>query len=147
MPQKEGRQWNSTLPRRKASMRRSAPPRQSWTPGSARPGKPKRATSNGAALQRTPLNKVGKKGRANQKANKEIDAEAARHGITFCEAGLQGCLGAYMLTRAHSKKRRNIVGTEITEAIYACVHCHDIIEGWPEHQMTAFVRRKIAERV
>ena len=110
---------------------------------------PKRKTplrGKTAFLKRSPLRKIGKKGKANQKANREIDREIAKHDIRHCEAGLRGCLVAFALTRAHSKKRRNISGSEITEAIYACVHCHDIIEGWPEEEMTAFVRGKIALR-
>lgn len=124
MPQNERRLWNSTLTRKT----------------------PLRAKS-GNQRQRTPLNKIGKKGRANQKANKEIDKEAARHGITFCEAQLDGCLGSFMLQRMHSKKRRNIRGAEIIEAIYGCDHCHSIAELWPEAKMTEFVRAKIALRV
>lgn len=89
---------------------------------------------------------VGKKGRANAKANKEIDAEAARHGITFCEIKFTGCLGSFMLQRCHSKKRRNIKGDEIKEAIYGCHSCHEIIELWPEERMTAFVRERLATR-
>lgn len=120
--------WNSTL-------RRSKPLKQSGF--SKKPVK---------ALKRTPLKQIGKKGRANAKANKVIDAELAKNDIRHCEAQLSPCVGSIMLTRAHSKKRRNIVGDEITEAIYACIPCHNIIEAWPEPRMTAFVREKISAR-
>jgi hypothetical protein len=118
-----GSVWNSTLRRKKPMARGSLKPK------------------------RTAIKQVGKKGRANERSNKAIDAELTRLGIRWCEASLPACTGTYMLQRAHSKKRRNWLPGDETRAILACDSCHKTIELWKEEKMERFVLDKIAARV
>jgi len=89
-----------------------------------------------------PLPKKGKKGKAWDKAKKDVDAEAVEAGAMSCELRYPGCTGSMFLTRAHSKKRRNITSEEeLRECIMACVSCHEIIERKPESEMCDIVRK------
>lgn len=90
---------------------------------------------------------VGKKGRANIKANKVADKELVLLGITRCELRFSGCWGEQALGRAHLRKRRNLKAGELEIIVLACNPCHDIIEAWPEERMTKHLQGVIAARV
>lgn len=86
----------------------------------------KRGTSQ---LKRTPLRKVGKKGKETLKYKdlvKKMDLPKS------CEIKLSGCLGSMYLTIAHKHKRSHYKTAEeladIKEIIIACVNCHETIE-------------------
>lgn len=80
-------------------------------------------------MKRTPIKRVGAKGRETLKYKallKEMDLPQR------CEVGLVGCLGSMYLTVAHRHKRAHYKTAEeladINQIIIACVHCHDHIE-------------------
>jgi len=85
-------------------------------------------------MKRTPLNRVGKIGRANLAANKLIRAYIQENSINpVCELGLSGCLGRMFLTIAHRHKRAWYKGNvellaDPNEWISACQNCHATIE-------------------
>jgi hypothetical protein len=97
-------------------------------------------------LRRSPLKKAGKKTAEWNRERAKLKEGFQRAGITFCELGLQGCWKGNGLSFAHSKKRRNIQGNELSEVILACINCHGIIERKPEKKMTAIVRKTIRLR-
>jgi hypothetical protein len=98
--------------------------------------------------QRTqrPLPKQGKKGKAWAKVRRELKGEFQAMGIVSCEIRGVGCVGANMLTFAHTKKRRNIVGDELREVVLACVVCHEAVESAGERLMSERLRAIIAAR-
>lgn len=98
-------------------------------------------------VKRTPLKRIGKKGREWNAARKELKAECVRLGITQCEIRKIGCQRDMFLTFAHSRKRRNITTPEqLREACLCCVTCHNEIELFPEQEMGDEVRRALASR-
>lgn len=131
------RAWNSTLPARRAPLRAKKP----WN----RSGKVD-TKSDKEAKKRTPMKRVGKRTAAWDNLRAKMKVEFERAGITRCEANLTGCTGSQMLSMAHPKKRRNLVGAEMEQCALFCLTCHDKAEVLPESEMTAMVRGIIAAR-
>jgi len=93
-------------------------------------------------MKKTPLNKVGKKGRENLKYKsmiKKMDLPQT------CEVQLSGCLGGMYLTIAHRHKRSHYKTAEeladIKQIIVACAPCHMEIED--NKELTKFVFEKL----
>lgn len=128
--------WNSTLTRR-TPLRAKKP----WQKG----GKIDRNSVKTPKKQK-PMKRVGKRTAAWDSLRARMKPEFERAGIVGCECRYQGCAGLTMLSFAHSKKRRNVVGAELEECALACIPCHDVLELLPEEQMSARVRTIIAAR-
>ena len=67
-----------------------------------------------------------------------------RNGITYCEAGLDGCVN-FMLSFHHRKKRRHYLNkgeliNEFNEVILVCAECHRKLEMYPELTRETFKR-------
>ena len=85
------------------------------------------------------INKIGKQGKINAKANKEIDKLFDAHDIRHCEVGLPGCQGTFALTRCHRHKRYWYYGQpeklwDYKQVVCACTSCHSWLET--SHQLT-----------
>jgi hypothetical protein len=64
-----------------------------------------------------------------------------------CELKEDGCLRAFSLSWAHSKKSRYIVtDDDWMEAALACPHCHDKIEAMSHEEMFEKVMSAIGRR-
>lgn len=92
-------------------------------------------------MRKTPLKRIGKKGRENLKYKaliKQMDLPQR------CEVGLHGCLGSMYLTIAHRHKRSHYHTAEQLadpkQIIIACVSCHDKIEVDKELTEDTFYR-------
>lgn len=88
---------------------------------------------------------IGKIGRLNQKANREIDRILDSKGIMSCEIGLPGCTGTWGLTRAHRHKRVWYRSQpeklwDFQQFALCCLHCHEQIERWAELTEEIFQR-------
>ncbi len=98
------------------------------------------------AAQRTRL-KPGKKTREWERIRRKIKPEFEAQGITSCEFRYPLCQGGYMLSFAHGKKRRNLVGDELEKFVgLACQNCHTLLELKPEKEMERAVRFVILQR-
>lgn len=156
------RQWNSTLPQRKSSLRRSAKawPKPSTDQRSTRLGS-KPPTNSGTARSFPAPNrkskqvekstkefpKRGKKTREWEKVRAKLKTAFEEAGITRCEIGCTGCWRDDGLGFAHSLKRRDIKTMEqMLECALACNACHDVIEAMPHARMADVVRSVIARR-
>jgi hypothetical protein len=91
------------------------------------------------------MKKIGKQGKINEKANREIDRILDSKGIMYCEIGLSGCTGTWGLTRAHRHKR--IFYRSQPEKLWdfkqfalCCMSCHEQIERWAELTEEVFQR-------
>ena len=79
------------------------------------------------------MNRIGKIGRANLKANKEIDKYFIENDINYCEINFPGCTGKYNLTRCHKERRENY-RHDLTllynpkEVLLGCQSCHTILD-------------------
>ena len=83
-----------------------------------------------------------------QQARRILKVAFEDAGITTCEVKLDGnCWNNNGLSFAHSKKRADIQGAELYEAVLACAYCHTVIEGMRKEKMTKLVRKIIAERI
>lgn len=81
-------------------------------------------------MRKTPLNRIGKVGRANLLANKLIKAQ---NPPQYCEVRLEGCLGGMFLTIAHHEKRNWYRGdaellSDKKHWVVACITCHEKME-------------------
>jgi hypothetical protein len=79
------------------------------------------------------MKKIGKIGRANMAANKKIDEYFVENGIQSCEIRLQGCTGAYWLTRCHKEKREAYRSNlerlgDPKEVLLGCCSCHERLD-------------------
>lgn len=77
--------------------------------------------------------KVGKVGRANTAARKEIARVSEEKSLTRCELNLSGCMQTWPLAPAHRHKRAFYKGDAVLLAdpkqwVCACQVCHDQIE-------------------
>jgi len=84
-------------------------------------------------MKRSPLNKIGKVGKANIAANKIIKCIVEDEQIFFCEIGLKGCLRGLYLQIAHRHKRAYYKGdvaklADYNEWVIACQNCHATTE-------------------
>ncbi len=128
--EKQPRQWNSTLPARRAPWRASS--------------------HKGRPFQRAPRKqlKPGRKTQEWETARRKLKIAFEAAGITSCEVRCKGCWRDNALSFAHSKKRANIKGDEIYEVVLACASiCHQILEEMPEARMTEVVRSIISHRI
>lgn len=87
-------------------------------------------------MKRTPLNRIGKIGRANITARARIAEISEARNLRHCEIGLEGCLGGLYLAPAHKHKRGWYHGdaellADENEWVCACISCHLIIENDP----------------
>ena len=84
-------------------------------------------------MKKTPLKKVGKRGRQWILARAKLKKEYERRGITKCEIHLPGCWGDNGLGFAHRHKRAwyysrpGLIG-QFNQTLLACNSCHDKIE-------------------
>jgi hypothetical protein len=72
--------------------------------------------------------KRGRKTKAWDKTRASLKKEFFDKGITTCQLRYDGCWVWNGLGFAHSKRRRLIVGDEISECILACNFCHKILD-------------------
>lgn len=90
--------------------------------------------------------KIGKVGKANQKANREIKKMFIKRGICCCEF----CGSDYCLTFAHRHKRiwyRSCLELlyEFTQVLLLCQKCHDMIEYDAERTKNVFMALRGSE--
>lgn len=95
-------------------------------------------------LKQSRLNRRGKKGKVNQKANATMAKEFK--GDQFCEGRLPGCWGWNWLSWAHHSKRRKLSVGELTIAALLCVPCHNVIEAMKPEEMKSTILRIIDNR-
>lgn len=85
-------------------------------------------------VKQVPLPKLGKRGKINIEANKELRELFWKRGTIWCEVGIQGkCKINEMLSFAHRHKRRWYYGRSFLlenwkQVILACIPCHQVIE-------------------
>jgi len=96
-------------------------------------------------MKRTPLKRIGKRGRINIAANRILYKLYAGLGITRCELGLKGCTGGMYLHIAHRHKRwwyinRPELLSVFNQTIVACDSCHAQIESDSEKTKKEFMR-------
>jgi hypothetical protein len=95
-------------------------------------------------MKKTPLKKVGKQGRANAKANREIAEMFAMNCIEYCEADFpHDCDG--MLTNAHRNKRswyytQPELLSDFNQVARLCVTAHQYLEHRREENEAFFIR-------
>ena len=94
------------------------------------------------------INPVGKKGRANARANRERKPLYEKAEITRCEVRGPRCTPDNYLTWAHGRKRRNLKPGELEDfTVLACQNCHwDVLEKGGELKMTPLVQAIIDAR-
>ncbi len=91
--------------------------------------------------------KAGKRTKAWEAARRALKLKYAQMGITSCELRYPGCKGDDWLSFAHGRKRRNLVGDELsTLTILCCTPCHDKIEFLLPDEMLRIVNDTIAAR-
>jgi hypothetical protein len=96
------------------------------------------AIKRNSKLRRTPLRRVGKKGKLNQKANRILAKEFK--GPQYCEATFpHDCTGSEQLTWAHNAKRRKLSTEDLTHAALICINAHNVIEVKSPEEMKAIV--------
>ena len=88
-------------------------------------------------MRKTPLNKIGKIGKANIEARKRIATIAEEKRLNHCELHLYGCLYKFALAPAHKHKRAWYKGdveklSDYNEWVAACQNCHNLIENDPK---------------
>lgn len=104
--------------------------------------------------RRRTLRQIGKKGRENQKVNREKKQEHLKSGIVTCELRISPhCTPFDNLTWAHSLKRRHMGkwgsderAANMRESICACVFCHDLAEIRGEVIMRPIILQAIDNR-
>lgn len=88
-------------------------------------------------MKRSPLNKIGRIGKANKIARDKIAEIAEEMNLRHCELQFTGCKKTMFLAPAHKHKRIWYKGNaellaDPQEWICACVVCHDVIEKNPD---------------
>jgi len=86
-----------------------------------------------AWVKRKAIRKVGKRGKINLEANKELKKLFQQKGINRCELHFLGCWGTNALSYVHRHKRRDYYGkekllTDFLQVLLGCVPCHQILE-------------------
>jgi len=84
-------------------------------------------------MKRSPIKRIGKKGRANIAARKKIAEISEEFNLTECEIDLPGCTKTFGLAPAHKHKRAWYGDSveklsDYNEWVAACQHCHSLIE-------------------
>jgi|GEM_PF-3554258 len=92
------------------------------------------------------MKRIGRRTKMNQKGNRDGDKVIAADGVTSCELRLPGCLGSYMLQRAHRRKRRFCDQSELAVFAILCGHCHTQIEFLSPGEMFDSVNDAILRR-
>lgn len=112
-----------------------------------KPWNPKRSTLKVRTVLKAtkPMKKVGKVGRANSAARKQIAIIAEKIDMKKCELGLVGCLISWPLAPAHRHKRAWYKGdakllADPKQWVCACQGCHDTIEFDPVLTEEIFMR-------
>ncbi len=86
-------------------------------------------------MKRTPLNKIGKIGRANIEARQRIAEIAEERGMLYCELQFPFlCTVNWPVAPAHRHKRAWYKGnvellSDINQWVVACQNCHNKIEN------------------
>ena len=91
-------------------------------------------------MKKTKLNPIGKIGKRNLKANREIDKQLIEHDIRHCEIRIPHvCTIDSFLHRAHRHKRnwykekgREHLLHDFKQWVLACDPCHDRLEVDPD---------------
>lgn len=101
----------------------------------------KRGTSQ---MKRSPIKKVGKQGKRNASANKEIAELFAMNFINYCEADFPHECSPF-LTIAHRHKRAWYYSqpellSDFNQVAKLCVQSHDMIEHDAEATEELFIR-------
>lgn len=127
---------------RKSSLKANPDKVRAWNQRSRKPLAQRTGLKTGSTLKATkPMNKVGKVGRANIAANKEIKKHAEAKSLDHCEVcklGMEAfkdveCVGSFALTTAHLHKRAWYKGDAYLLAdpkqwVKACVNSHNRME-------------------
>ena len=95
-------------------------------------------------MKQSPLKKIGKQGKINQKANQNLK-EVYKDRAYRCEIGLEGCLGSMYLGVAHRHKRvwyysQPDLLSSLEQTVLACTNCHNRIENNKELTEEVFLR-------
>lgn len=85
-------------------------------------------------IKRTPLRRIGRRGKINIEANKKLREIYADKGITRCEVGLEGCSGGLFCAFAHRHRRvfyknRPELLSSFNQTIWSCSNCHSKIDS------------------
>lgn len=86
-------------------------------------------------MKKSPLNRIGRIGKANLEANKRLRELFEEKGIRSCEIKCEeGCLGAFTSAFAHRHKRYWYKGdvkklSDFRQVVIACTNCHNKIEN------------------
>ena len=98
-------------------------------------------------IRRKPMNKAGARTLKRRRMNQKLKAILGPLGITSCELRMQGCLGSWALSMAHSRKSRFLTDDEKwMHACLACHACHDKAEAMSHEKMFEVVSEAIAKR-
>lgn len=91
--------------------------------------------------------RLGKKGKAWETERRRLKIKFERMGVTECEADfMHDCWVDNGLSFAHSKKRADIRGEELSEVALLCPTAHKHVESLPKEEMCNIIRRIIAKR-
>ena len=98
------------------------------------------------------INRIGRIGKINLKANREIRKQVAVRRIEKCEIGLEGCMPRFALCPAHRHKRIWYSGRyellwHISQWLIGCPVCHNQIEGDKELTEEVFLRLRGNENI
>ena len=97
-------------------------------------------------MRKTYINKIGKQGRINLKANQNLKELWEKMGIERCEAVIsEKCSGKWGLTNAHRHKRWEYIRfpnklSDYNQVIRACLTCHQLLEVDKELTEVVFIR-------
>jgi hypothetical protein len=96
--------------------------------------------------RRKPVNKVGPRTRASNKARAVNKARDERNNETTCEVRLPGCLVNMAIDYSHGRKRRELLPGELESfVVRACRHCHNEMELKLSHEALAAKHQEIIE--
>lgn len=90
----------------------------------------------------------GKKTIAWEEARAKLKQQFLGMGVTHCELPYpHSCWHYDGLSFAHSKKRRNIKGSELMEVALLCPVAHSMVERLPEKEMHDIIMEIIRNRI
>lgn len=96
-------------------------------------------------MKRSKIKQVGKIGRRNAKANRELKEKFGQTSIRSCEIRLDKCMGTFGLSFAHRHKRiwyrsRPELLSDMNQVVLACAYCHGVIEKDAEMTEKVFTK-------
>ena len=96
------------------------------------------------------MNNLGKQGKINVKANRELKKLYEATDIRSCEIQLEGCENTFAMSYAHRHKRRWYYPTpeklwDFKQSVLACNRCHQIIEQDKDLTEEVFLRLRGTE--